>query len=105
MYCVGRAQLYQLSLIYAHTVSQNQYIGKKFDSIHFFVKTLSCTYAEVWTVIQYIRGMMQIAIVIQTLKWTVIYFQYYYLFVRVYEAEARTRWGSVGKAARAKNTD
>ena len=33
---VGRALLYRLSLVDAHTVAQNQYTGKKFDNIHFF---------------------------------------------------------------------
>ena len=32
----GRAQLYRLSLVDAHTVAQNQYTVKKFDNIHFF---------------------------------------------------------------------
>ena len=39
---VGRAQLYRLSLVDAHTVAQNQYPGNKFDNIHFFVMAL-CT--------------------------------------------------------------
>ena len=29
--------MYRLSLVDAHTVAQNQYTGKKFDNIHFFV--------------------------------------------------------------------
>ena len=33
---VGRAQMYRLSIVDAHTVAQNQYIGKKIDNIHFF---------------------------------------------------------------------
>ena len=37
---MGRAQLYRLSLVDAHTVAQNQYTGHKFDSIHFFVMAL-----------------------------------------------------------------
>ena len=35
-HCVGRAQLYRLSLVDAHTVAQNQYTGTKFDNIHLF---------------------------------------------------------------------
>ncbi len=34
---VGRAQLYRLSLVDAHTVAQNQYTGNKFDNIHLFL--------------------------------------------------------------------
>ena len=34
--CVGRAQLYRLSLVNAHTVAQNQYTGNKFYDIHLF---------------------------------------------------------------------
>ena len=38
---VGRAQLYRLSLVDAHTVAQNQCMGKKIDNIHFvFVMAL-----------------------------------------------------------------
>ena len=32
--------MYRLSLVDAHTVAQNQYTGKKFDNIHFFVMAL-----------------------------------------------------------------
>jgi hypothetical protein len=37
---VGRAQLNRSSPVDAHTVAQNQYTGKQFDDIHFFVMAL-----------------------------------------------------------------
>ena len=37
---MGRAQLYRLSLVDAHTVAQNQYTGKKLTIFTFFVMAL-----------------------------------------------------------------
>ena len=48
---VGRAQLYRLSLVDAHTVAQNQYTGQKCGNIHLFCHGIVlCT--KVRTVIQ-----------------------------------------------------
>ena len=55
---MGRAQLYRLSLVDAHTVAQNQYTGKKFDNIH-FVFVIALCYVQKCELSYNVLGMTQ----------------------------------------------